>query len=50
MELAAITTSDSFVESSGHCESNDEESPVGEDPHAEIPNSRKVNNTGKRTL
>jgi hypothetical protein len=50
IELAASTTSDPFVDSSEHCEAFEEELPVDEEPHAEMPISKKGNNRGKRTL
>jgi len=50
MELAASTTSDPFVDSSAHCEAFEEELPVDEEPHADIPISKKGNTRRKRTL
>ena len=50
MELAASTTRDPFVDSSGHGESIDEESLVDEEPQAEMPISKRGKNRRKRTL
>ena len=50
IELAAKTTSDSFVDSSEHCEAFEKELPVDEEPHADMPISKKGNNRRKRTL
>jgi hypothetical protein len=50
MELAAKTTSDPLADSSGHCEAFEDALSAGEEPHAEIPISKKGNNRRKRTL
>jgi hypothetical protein len=50
IELAASTTSDPFVDSSGHREVFEDALSAEEEPHAEIPISKKGNNRRKRTL
>jgi hypothetical protein len=50
IELAAKTTRDPFVDSSGHREVFEDALSAEEEPHADMPRSKKGNNRRKPTL